>query len=258
MEADGSTPNKLKDKAQRLFEFIRQVYAIDLPIERDVTGYGTEVWWQAEIVISPNCKIKTFDEINGNHEPRELAELTPTEDVWLSITKRTYDDPPELPSLLQGWVDLSSNPTRQPSPKPSILKVVSFDEDIRRVAAYNEYITSLKDWTQLQMGKMPNPAEILSGWIESRTASGQLPTHISRREFEEKFEDNKNRIDAMNQYLGGPWKLWTTLFISRFKSYGGCSGCSSRMDYALTPGCHVLSGRTGNFRFSYSGRSKPM
>jgi hypothetical protein len=219
MKADGSTPNRLKDKAQRLFEFIKQVYAIDLPIERDVTEYGTDVWWQAEIVISPNCKIRTFDEINGkNQESLELAELTPTEDVWLSITKRTYDAPPELPSLLKGWVDLSSNPTRQPSPKPSILKVVSFDEDMRRVAAYNEYITSLKNWNQLQIGKMPNPSEILSGWIDERTTSGQLPTHIRRREFQEKFEDDKNRLDAMNQYVTGPWKLWSERVLPQYKA----------------------------------------
>ena len=90
----------VKDKAQRLFEFISQVYAIDLPINRDVTQYGDELWWQADIVTSPRCEIRAFDGVNGALEPTEVPETPRVEDVWLSVTKRAYDDPPMLPSLL--------------------------------------------------------------------------------------------------------------------------------------------------------------
>ena len=37
----------VQSKAERLFEFISQVYSIDLPVNRDITKYGMELWWQA-------------------------------------------------------------------------------------------------------------------------------------------------------------------------------------------------------------------
>lgn len=47
----------LKDKAYRLFEYISHVYSIDLPVDRDVTKYGAELWWFAYITQSPQYKI---------------------------------------------------------------------------------------------------------------------------------------------------------------------------------------------------------
>jgi hypothetical protein len=44
----------VQSKAERLFEFISQVYSIDLPANRDVTKYGMELWWQGDIVELQN------------------------------------------------------------------------------------------------------------------------------------------------------------------------------------------------------------
>jgi hypothetical protein len=93
-----------------------------------------------------------------------------------------------LPSLLQGWIDISPNPTRQPSPKPSILKATDFDEDARRVAMFNGYVEALKNWNRSQIGKKPDLPEILSGWVDEETGD-RSPIPISRREVEEKFEE---------------------------------------------------------------------
>ncbi|MDI7258927.1 MAG: AAA domain-containing protein [Thermodesulfobacteriota bacterium] len=207
----------LKDKAQRLFEFISQVYAIDLPINRDITQYGDELWWQADIVTSRRCEIRAFDGINGILEPAEMPEATHVEDVWLSVTKRAYDDPPILPSILQGWIDVSSNPTRQPSPKPSILKATGFDEDARRVAAFSGYVEALKNWNRSQTGKKPDLPETLSGWVDEGTGDSP-PIPISRREFEEKFENDKNRSDVLSKYLEGPWKFWSERVLPQYRA----------------------------------------
>ena len=194
----------VKDKAQRLFEFISKVYAIDLPINRDITQYRDELLWQADIVTSPRCEIRAFDGINGALEPADMPEATHVEHVWLSVTKRACDDPPILPSILKGWIDVSSNPMRQPSPKPSILKASGFDEDARRIAAFSGYVEALKNWNRSQAGKKPDLPEILSGWVDEGTG-GSPPIPIRRREFKENFEDDKNRLDVLSKYLEGPW-----------------------------------------------------
>lgn len=90
----------LTDKAQRLFEYISHVYAIDLPVDRDVTKYGAELWWQLDIIQSAQYKIKEFYTGSDDKESDDTQESL-SEDIWLSITKRKYDDPPELPDILK-------------------------------------------------------------------------------------------------------------------------------------------------------------
>lgn len=205
------------DKAERLFEYISQVYAIDLPIDRDVKKYGAELWWQAEIVQSAQCNIKLFQELKDNLELPELTE-TLGEDTWLSVTKRSYDAPPELPSILKEWIDLSSNPTKLPFPKPSILKKVSFESDVRRVAAFRDYIESLKNWEQLQTTQKPPLPQILIGWIDETRPNNQPPVPLESREFEERFEDDRNHLDAFNKYIEGQWKSWSERVMPSFKA----------------------------------------
>jgi hypothetical protein len=80
-----------------------------------------ELWWQADIIASRQCEIKEFDEGKGNLENFNSSDAA-SEDVWLSVTKRSFDNPPPLAPILDGWINLSSNPTIRPSPKPLTLK----------------------------------------------------------------------------------------------------------------------------------------
>jgi len=113
----------VQSKAERLFEFISQVYSIDLPVNRDITKYGMELFWQADIVESQQCEVKKFDEGDSNLEDQDASDVA-SEDVWFSVTKRSYDNPPQLPPILEEWINLSSNPTMRPSARPSLLKAV--------------------------------------------------------------------------------------------------------------------------------------
>ena len=89
----------VQNKAERLFEFISQVYSIDLPANRDVTKYGMELWWQGDIVESQQCGIKEFGEGDGDLENPDSSSAA-REDIWLSVFKRSYDNPPQLPPVL--------------------------------------------------------------------------------------------------------------------------------------------------------------
>lgn len=204
----------LQVKTQNLFEFISHVFAIDLPIDRDVTKYN-ELWWQADMIQSPNCKIKEFYVGNVALEPNESEKLD--EDIWLSVTKRSYEKPPDLPSILNDWIDLSSNPTKRPSPKPLIIKTVSFDEDAQRVAIFKEYEKSWKDWKKIKIGEVPPLPEILKEWIDETKLNKSLVI-LSERRVEERFEDDKERLDIFNKYVEGLWKLWSQQVLPLFKA----------------------------------------
>lgn len=201
------------DKAQRLFEYISQVYSIDLEVDRHISKYSP-VWWLADLIPSAQCKIKQFhlgNNIEGGNE-------VPGENAWLSVTKRSYDSPPPLPVILNGWIEVSQDPAKSPSPKPSIIKRVLFEEDEERLTAFNEYI---KQWEELKASDTEEslaPPEVLSGWIDVTQPEDQPPLYISEREIGEYFKDDENRVSALNQYVATQWKPWSERVLPLFKA----------------------------------------
>lgn len=208
----------LKDKAYRLYEYISQVYSIDLPVNRDVTNYRAELWWQADLIPCEQFKIKEFCSGNNNIESENETETTEG-DAWLSVIKHSYESPPEPPYILKDWLDLSSEPTKKPTSKSSIIKPVDFQEDDLRVVAFNDYITSWHQWRRNpKSGLLPVIPEILSEWIDKTVPEHLPPMYKHERVIEQRFEDDKNRISAFEDYINGPWKAWAERVLPLFKA----------------------------------------
>lgn len=206
----------LKDKAYRLFEYISHIYSIDLPVDRNVTKYGSELWWQADITPSSQCKIKEFNSGSDMTDQNDQKE-TEEEDIWLSVIKRNYDDPPELPFILKDWIYLSSNPTITPTPKSSILRTVSFEDDKQRLAIFKDYIKLWEKSKELK-NNLPEIPKILIGWIDNTHPKDMPPVFIPKREIEEKFEDDVTRQSAFKEYVEGQWKLWSERVLPLYKA----------------------------------------
>jgi len=208
--------NKLKDKTHRLFEYISQVYSIDLPVVRDVNKYEAELWWQSDLYQSLQSKIKEFSEgnINSDTDPAEAT----VEDSWLSVTKRAYDNPPELPFIIKEWIILSQNPSKLPTTKPSILKSEFFDSEPRRATAFKEYTSLFIKWHKSKTGDKPRLPAILAGWVDEAQPIDQLPLFINALEVEERFEDDKNRVIALNNYIKDQWKAWSERVYPLYKA----------------------------------------
>ena len=206
----------LKDKTYRLFEYISHVYSIDLPVDRDITKYGAELWWQADITPSSQCKIKEFNSgsnVTDQNDQKETSE----EDIWLSVIKRNYDDPPELPFILKDWIYLSSNPTTTPTPKPSILRTVIFEDDKQRLAVFKNY-AKLWEKSKESNSKPPEIPKILIGWIDETRPKDMSPVFMPKREIEEKFEDDITRPPAFTEYVEGQWKSWSERVLPLYKA----------------------------------------
>jgi len=140
------------------------------------------------------------------------------EDFWLSVTKRSYDSPPELPSVLKEWIDLSPSPTKLPSPKQSILRRVSFESDPERIAAFREYLESFENWKQSRFGEKPPLPQVLKEWIDEIRTGDQPPAPLMSKEVEERFEDDKNRLSALSRYIESSWKSWSERVMPCFKA----------------------------------------
>jgi very-short-patch-repair endonuclease len=206
----------LKDKAYRLFSYISQVYSIDLPVIRNISDHKAELWWQAELTHSEQCKIKEFDiECDS---PEEGTVETLDGGAWLSVAKRQYDQPPDLPEILKDWINLSFNPNKKPSPKPSLQKIVPFDADKGRVTAFEKYKEVWNEWKKSKEGRMPNIPGVLNDWLTDLQPDNEDLTVISEWKFEEKFEDDPIRVVAIDSYISGQWKLWSERVLPFFKA----------------------------------------
>ncbi len=198
----------LRDKATRLFNCIGQIYSIDLPVNRDVTKYNKELWWQALLTPSTHCKIKEFySGLENNTESEADFELTG--EPWLSVTKRGFDDPPLPSALIAEWIEASKNPTKEPQATPSILRSIKFEADPRRTAAFQAYIISWNEWRKSNIGHQPRIPDILTGWLDTAQAADTPPAPIPLKEIEEKFEDEPRRTILFKYYIEDQWGKWS-------------------------------------------------
>jgi hypothetical protein len=152
----------IQRNAQDLFEYIAEVYSIDLPVIRDVLGYGDGRWWQAELVPSRFCKVKSFDDDSDTQLGSD-----DTGGAWLSVLKSACDPPPPLPESLLDWVQLSPNPSKRLSPRPKISKRHRFDEDPARLSLYDEYRKAWINWEKQREEQRPGIPEPLRDWLGS-------------------------------------------------------------------------------------------
>jgi len=205
-----------RTKAQHLFQYISQAYAIDLPVIRNVNEYRGQLWWQSDIVPSHQCHIKQFDFKNDEPESEQQAESE--EGAWLRVSKRLFDNPPSPPSVLLEWVELFPNPTKRPISKPGILQRVSFEDDPNRQTLFNDYLHHWQEYQNHQSGTQPTLPENLIGWVEEVTGIDQLPEPITEREIERKFEEEPKRVQAFEEYIQKQWEPWANRVLPLFKA----------------------------------------
>lgn len=205
----------IKGKAVALFEYIGEVYGIDLPVFRNVLDYGAERWWQADFIPCRSCRVKSFDVEKSGPETATMPEA---EDGWLSVYKTALDKPPSLPAKLLEWVELSSNPTKRPTPKPIIIKRISFNADERRVEDFREYLQEWKKWVEKKEGESPPLPEKCEGWVERSEDHEQVPQSVAEREIEEKFEEDPERPILLETYINNQWVLWEKRSLPAFKA----------------------------------------
>lgn len=203
-------------KAQRLFQYISEAYAIDLPVMRNVSESRGQLWWQAGIVSSDQCQIKQFDFGNDDSETEQQAESE--EVAWLRVSKRLFDNPPSLPPVLLEWVELFPNPTKSPIPKPGVLHRVSFEDDPNRQTLFNDYLRYWQEYQNYKTDAQPTLPKELIGWVGEVTEIDQLPEPISEREIERKFEEEPQRVQAFEEYIQRQWEPWANRVLPFFKA----------------------------------------
>lgn len=203
----------VRRNAQDLFEYIAEVYAIDLPVIRNVMTYGEERWWQAEFMPSAFLKFKPFDD--DTDTPTDSEE---TGGAWLSVRKSVCEPPPPLPELLLDWVSVSQNPSKQPNNKPKISKRHYFEEDPVRQALYEDFRKAWTNWDKYREAQQPNIPEALANWLDLSRGKDTFPNPIHEQEQEEHFDNDVNRSTAFEGYINTQWSPWAARTLPVFRA----------------------------------------
>ena len=131
----------IQDKSKRLFECLGEIFSIGLPEDRDIRGYHSDLLWYADLCSLHQCRLKGFDQ-----QSEEFPDAS--EKTWLWVKKEAMPDPPQVPPVLEGWLDVDSNPLKLTAPKPFGDEKEPFEDRPERVAAFEAYRdTTWSQWS---------------------------------------------------------------------------------------------------------------
>ncbi len=131
----------LENRAKVLFDYLQEVIKLGLKVFRTVEEHKEDfVLFQNKI---PNAQ--------------GISLFTPSgEDLyWLSVYRQSIPDPPELPKILEGWIETYDDPEKEPQIinqkaviKNGMQKIVKFCEDKSREDAFIEYLERWEQWAK--------------------------------------------------------------------------------------------------------------
>lgn len=207
----------IREQAKQLFEYISHVYAIDLPVTRDVTAYQAEIWWQADLTPCQQCVVREFNVERADNGQADESGPLPQPEPWLSVLKRRIEDPPKPPARIKDWLTLIPNPERPPQPKPSIVRREKFSESRGRVEAFEDLAQSWNATTPSERVLTDIIPDCLAGWIDESSSENELKP-IAEREKEEHFQDDPQRASVFAEYIEDQWTKWAKRVTPAFRA----------------------------------------
>ena len=99
VDSEDSGSSQIRDRAIRLFTYLKELCALRTIRTRDVASYD-QVFWFSEIPHDRLCRCIAWQSSDPS-----LQATDQTPDVWIQIQKPTLKSPPELPDELEPWVN---------------------------------------------------------------------------------------------------------------------------------------------------------
>jgi len=132
---------QLEDRAKALFDYLQEVVRLGLRVFRTVEEHQEDfILFQNELPDAPGVFLFTA---SGD----DL--------FWLSIHRQNIPNPPKIPKILEGWVEVSNSPDKEPQIIERQLitegknqKVVSFHENKSRENAFRKYLEKWEQWAK--------------------------------------------------------------------------------------------------------------
>lgn len=123
-----------QNKILRLFTYLEKALTLDDSVTRDflATTTAPSTWWLADYPRDiENLYIRPFDNEKTVDDEAKIS-------AWIRVEKKSINPAPDLPSELVEWIN-EVNPLEQPKAKEKIDRKVNFDDDNKRVRAFDKF-----------------------------------------------------------------------------------------------------------------------
>jgi very-short-patch-repair endonuclease/cellulose biosynthesis protein BcsQ len=130
-----------RDRAIRLFEFLKEYAAVRFPYVRDLKEIRWMLWLaEPELPTHPSITVYRFAWDGQQEEPTSSAP-----EVLIRIRRPNLSSPPKPPASLQGWIQSSYD---DPFKEPRVLSELSIEDSAGgfRILRFDENETRVRDW----------------------------------------------------------------------------------------------------------------
>jgi very-short-patch-repair endonuclease len=127
----------VKDRAIRVFKFLRDLAELGQKVARDSSQY--DIWWLSDLPRETGCHFV------GWHPVAEIDAGTP----WIEIKKPTFKPPPGVPMTLQRW--LIAEQISESSAEPELQEIIEVpdpDSDSTTLLEVSEFPDIRPQWEQ--------------------------------------------------------------------------------------------------------------
>lgn len=99
---DRSQAAAVRERALRLFDFLKAIRTLREQPVRDLNRYSDQKWWQDDLPLAPGCALRQEDDETG---------------AWLTVRQQQVPVPPHPPDGLHQWAD---GPLDDPEAEPGL------------------------------------------------------------------------------------------------------------------------------------------
>jgi hypothetical protein len=149
--SESVSADQLKDRAVRLFTFLREVVALRTKITRTLDTYE-KIIWLAGIPHEPECYFAAWTPLADEDSDR----------TWIEVKKPRLSPPPAIPEELEPWVN--GHQLKDSSKEPEIYERIATDADDEEFQDEELQIHDAEGSTESRFVELADHPDVSASW----------------------------------------------------------------------------------------------
>lgn len=176
----------------KLFEYLEQLSLLNINVRKSIKKLNGE---EEKIDLENEDFLPNLDKIFLRNRTDGSSDKEKYDGAYLHIERYKISNTPKLPKELSAWIDIEMVGFVKPEPKETIYKTEYFDDDKKRIEAFNK----LNDQSRI--------GSILQGWVTKNPDTGEYEK-IAEREIDLHFKDYPELKTLFDNWIESKWKPW--------------------------------------------------
>lgn len=177
------------ENGRKLFEYLEQLSLLNTNVRKNIKALSNG---EERFDLEDASFLPELDKIFLKNRRSELNEES---DLLLSIERYKIEEPPKLPKQLENWIEFEQIGFIQPEPKEFIYKTEKFNDDKKRIEAFEK------------LDEMSHISPTLKDWVTKDLDTGEYEK-IEEKEIKIYFKDYPELKPLYENWLNSKWEIW--------------------------------------------------